>query len=419
MNSLFIHHRIATIGSCGSRPYGYCPKPTVSSCSSVRVAVSVSQRSVCDHSWSRASLATGVGTSSSLGSVARGPKVQCQRPSYIAMRWVSRQAIVVTGAGSGSRSWSRTQSPEPKARAEAASPRRRTDQAGRAGSQRYSSSVRPSMRWREKSTEERSWSSSRPRRSVRKSMRRTVVAGCDTSGVARETDGTAPSRAADALAAPVGYGDPLRGAGGADALAVGVAADALAMPAPGWGAVGADPLVGYADAALLLGTPPRASSSAPPRSAPPQSAPPPAGPVPPRARPAGSPPGPPADRARRPPGPPPGYATPPGYPAPRGSAAPAPRGYPPSRGSAASPGHPASRSAAPPSPGWPAPQPPGSAPGSRRAASGRPPPAGRARPRAGRQGPWAPPPPHSPPGRPPPGPPRRPPPPAGTTPGRH
>jgi hypothetical protein len=188
--------------------------------------------------------------------------------------------------------------------------------------------------------------------------------------VARETDGTAPSRAADALAAPVGYGDPLRGAGVADALAVGVAADALAMPAPEWGAVGADPLVGYADAALLLGTPPRASSSAPPQSAPPQSAPPPAGPVPPRARPAGSPPGPPADRARRPPGPPPGYATPPGYPAPRGSAAPAPRGYPPSRGSAASPGHPASRSAAPPSPGWPAPQPPGSAPGSRRAAAG-------------------------------------------------
>ncbi len=131
--------------------------------------------------------------------------------------------------------------------------------------------------------------------------------------MARELDGTAPVGGGDALAAPVGYADAVRAHEAADALAVGAVPDALAAPADGWVAVGADPLTGYADATLLLGrmaspllTPASPLQTPPP---PPAAPPPPAGPVPPRG--AGAP----ADHARGRPQPP-GRPTPPAAPPP-------------------------------------------------------------------------------------------------------
>jgi hypothetical protein len=93
---------VGPLGRPMPEPWGYWPKPGVSSCSGVMAATLSRQRSISTQNRSSATAAEGLKSTSSAGGRRRSPKVHSQRPAKSECRCPSLQAIVVTGVGSGS-----------------------------------------------------------------------------------------------------------------------------------------------------------------------------------------------------------------------------------------------------------------------------------------------------------------------------
>ena len=150
---------VDTRNSIGSRPPQWAGRS--SSRSSSRNDATAAVKARCDRSSQSRAPAAVPGTSKPGSPSDPSSNAYDRYTSVHAQRWTSRHAIVVTGSGSGGgQTSSQIHSPVPQPGS--ASPRRRTDQQLTTGSQKYSSSSRPSTStsaaWNARWSCVRSWS---------------------------------------------------------------------------------------------------------------------------------------------------------------------------------------------------------------------------------------------------------------------